>query len=128
MPQTAIGTDVDEALYVHHNFTAESTLNSVIRFDLSSQLVDVLFRERMNSRIGIDPGLFEYLPGRCQADAIYICQANLDPLVSRQIYACYSSHDTSLTLSLFVTGVLADHSDNATTADDLAVLTALFDG
>jgi hypothetical protein len=52
-----------------------------------------------------------------------IGQRYLDPLVVRQVNACYAYH-LLLPLPLFVLGVaLADHPDDAPATDDLAMLT-----
>jgi hypothetical protein len=50
-------------------------------------------------------------------------QRHLDPLAVRQVNACYSYH-LSLPLPLLVLGVaLADHPDDPSPPDDLAMLT-----
>src|SRR4029453_14851698 len=55
------------------------------------------------------------------ADAVDVRQADLDPLVERQIHSRDSRHVCPLTLSLLVLGDRADDPDDAVSPDDLAL-------
>jgi hypothetical protein len=72
MPESAIGTDIDQPLDVHHYFAAENTFDPVI-IELGPELGNIFFGQGMHAHRGIHTCLFYYLLGRSPSYTVYIC-------------------------------------------------------
>ena len=75
-----------------------------------------------------DLGKGKQPPRRRRPDAEDVRQSHLDALVVRDVDAGDACHFCRLPLSLLVFGVLADHPDDAGTAQGLALRAHLLDG
>ena len=131
MTDAAVAVDLDHSLDVHTDFTAEVTLDVVVVFDLFTEFGDLLLGQILGTGIGIDASYLEDLLGRGSADAVNIGQSDLYALCVRNINACNTSHidfPLSLSLSLFMLGVLTDYHDTTLALNNFALFANLFDG
>jgi len=127
----AVAVDLDHSLDIHTDFTAEVTLDVVVVFDLLTELGDFLLGQILGAGIGIDTGYLEDLLGGGSADAVNIGQSDLYALCVRNINACNTSHidfPLSLSLSLFMLGVLTDYHDTTLALDNFALFANFLDG
>src|SRR5207245_760059 len=67
----------------------------VQRLDRFAQLHDFVLGQVLDLGVRIDPSVGEDLPRSRRADAVDISEADLDPLVSWNVYACYSGQFTN---------------------------------
>ena len=131
MTDAAVAVDLDHSLDVHTDFTTEVTLDVVVVFDLFTELCNLFFSKVLSAGIGVDSGYLEDLLSRGSADAVNIGQSDLYALCVRNINACNTSHidfPLSLSLSLFMLGVLTDHHDTTLALNNFALFANLFDG
>jgi len=126
-----VAVDFDHSLDVHTNFTAEVTLDVVVVFDLLTELGDLFLGQILGTGIRADAGYLEDLLSGSSADAVNIGQSDLNALCVWNINACNTSHidfPLSLSLSLFVLGVLTDYHDTTLALNNFALFANLFDG
>jgi len=115
-------------------------LSTECALDLVLILYDVTNLDRLflvqifDSPARIQTGFLTDLTGRCRSDTEYICKTYDKPLIVRDIYTCDSCHRANsfptaraLTLTLLVTLVFANHSNDALATDDLAIRTHFLD-
>src|SRR5262249_12854080 len=123
VPVAPIRSDLDEPADVHLDVLAEVSLDpALVRDDLPDP-GHLLLGQILDLRGQIDARLHQDLPGAGPADAVDVCQTNLNSLVLRKIDTRDARHvGTSSALPLLVLLVLADHADDASPADDLALL------
>jgi hypothetical protein len=119
-----VAANFNQAFYIHLHFSAQIALNL--------EILGYVFTQRGNLSLGqiFDPGIraylrgFEDLTGPCGTNPKNGSQTNFDPLISRKINTFYSRHSPSLTLSLFVLWVFADHEKSSAAFYDLAFCTS----
>jgi hypothetical protein len=119
-----VAANFNQAFDVHLHFSAQ------IAFNL--EILGNILTQGSNLSLGqiFDPGIRAYLRGfedlscTCGTNPKYGSQTNFDPLISRKINTFYSRHIPSLTLSLFVLWVFADHKKDSAAFYDLAFCTS----
>jgi len=127
----AVAVDLDHSLDIHTDFTTEVTLDVVVVFDFLTELGYFLLGQILGAGIGIDTGYLEDLLGGGSANAVNIGQSDLYALCVRNINACNTSHidfPLSLSLSLFMLGVLTDYHDTTLALDNFALFANFLDG
>src|SRR5262249_12775595 len=128
MTAATVTADLNQPLDVHRNVLAQIALDIALALDHLTDMVHFLFSEVLNLLVGIHIGGCEDARGAWMSDAIDVTQRDVHMLVSRKINACNTCHKTSfasLSLTLFMLGVLADHTHHAPAVDDLALITNL---
>jgi hypothetical protein len=96
----------------------------MVLIDEVTDAVDFVVGEVSDLRIGGDAGSLAQLLRGGSADAVDIAQRDVDFLVARDVYSRDTGHADLLPLPLLVPWVLADNTNDAFTAHDLAFLTA----
>gem|GEM_PF-4806801 len=86
VPQPSVATDIHEPLDVGHDFTAQVAFNLVLSFEFFTQDVDIITSEFITVLGPINTCVIKDLECCSPANAINICQCNIEPFVSRQIY------------------------------------------
>lgn len=127
MADTPVAADVHQSFDVHLCFAAKSSLNFVVRCDDAPDLRDLIISQIGDPLVKIDASLGENRFGCRSTDPVNIGEADLGTLFLWQIYTGNTSHGVSLTLTLFVFWILADHAHNAVAPDDLAIDADLLD-
>jgi hypothetical protein len=131
MSQTAIASDVHQALDIHRDFPAQVTFDPHLLVDDLADAVDLIVSQIAHSCIWVDIRPLEKLLARMQPNPEDIGQRRLNPLISREINSRNSRHVLSplhprkcglLALALLVSWVDANHPDHALAPDDLALL------
>ena len=121
MTDAAVAVDLDHSLDIHTDFTTEVTLDVVVVFDFLTELGYFLLGQILG----------EDLLGGGSANAVNIGQSDLYALCVRNINACNTSHidfPLSLSLSLFMLGVLTDYHDTTLALDNFALFANFLDG
>jgi hypothetical protein len=131
MAVTAVRADFDETLDVHRNVFAEVAFDHAFGFDDLSDAVYFVFAEVLDFLHGLDIGLLQNLRGTRIADAVNVGERDIHMLVTRKVDACNSCHSFpliafSLSLTLLVFGIFADHPNYSLAVDDLAFIANLF--
>src|SRR5690349_9250524 len=127
MTESAIRADFDQPLDVHRDVLAEIALDAAFALDDLADAVDLVFVEVLHLFFAVDIGSGDD-PGRARMpDAVDVGQRDPGVLVARKIHACNTCHKPSLSLTLLVLGILADHPHHALAANDLALVANLFD-
>src|SRR6185437_13349327 len=85
----------DLAPDVGGDLAAEVTFDLVVRVDPLTQLLQVLFGQRVDPRVTVHAGRGECLGGPGAADAVYVGQRDLKPLLTRQVDARETCHTGS---------------------------------
>src|ERR1700674_4437876 len=88
----AIAADVHEPLDVHRDFGAQRTLDAKILFDRLTELVGIGVGEIANALLGVDASRLENPARKRAADSEDVRQADLDLLLTREIYASNTRH------------------------------------
>jgi hypothetical protein len=125
MTQAAIRSDVDQTLDIHHHFAPQDTFDTVF-IDRCTQLGHISLAQGMHASGWIDAGSFYNLIGCRATDTIYISQRYIYSLVPGKINTCYTSHFSSLTLSLLMPRIFANHTQNTFATYHFAVFAAFF--
>ena len=84
MAQSTIGPNLDEALDVHLDFTAQITLDHVLSFDDVANRADLRLREVLVTLVGIDPSSGQDIVAPLTANAVDVGQGTFNALVSGQ--------------------------------------------
>src|SRR5260221_10052773 len=127
MPKAAIAAQIHQPLDVLLNLTTKVSLDLVARLDDVADRLHIGFREFVDLAAFGDLGLLtDRLRGRTP-DSKDVRQGVCDGLAPWEIDSRYACHRKKLlALTLLVAGILTDHPNDASTADDLALLTDLF--
>src|SRR6266436_4959134 len=125
-----VGLNFDQPADVHLNLLAEIAFHAAFFFDFLAEMVDFIFRQVANLLRVIDIRL------RCKpscallSDAIDRGQPDPKALLRRKIYTCDTCHaillKKTLSLTLLVLRVDANHPYHAAPVDHLALVTNLF--
>ena len=81
MSDSAVAVDLDHALDVESDVTAEVTFNVVVLFDLFSELRGLFLGEILRSLIGIDPGNLQNVLRALESDTVNVGESDLNSLV-----------------------------------------------
>jgi hypothetical protein len=133
MANSPVALDTLKALEVHADFAAQVTFDDVFAIlDGMHNLGKLLFGQILRADIGIDIRLDQDVFGVGGPDTVNIAQSNVDALVRGDFDANDTSHKSKwvsgvLTLTLFVTRIGADHTNDAFAAYDFAIFAKLFD-
>ena len=95
MPHAAVAADLGQALDVHRHVTAEVALHSVAVADDLAQLGLIFLGQILHAGVGVDSGLGQDLVGAGAPNAVDIGQADLYPLILRQVNASNTCHTVS---------------------------------
>src|SRR5262249_16561418 len=128
MTAATVAADFNQPLDVHRNVLAQIAFDIALALDHLTDVVHFLFSEVLNLLVGIHIGGGEDARGAWVSGAIGVSQRDVHMLITRKINACNTCHKTSfasLSLTLFMLGVLADHTHHTTAMDDLALITNL---
>jgi len=109
MSGATVGANLDQSLDVHGNLAAEVALNLAALVNDFTKSIDLVFGEIAHARIWIDGGLRQDLLAGGEAYAEDVGKGDLNTLLARNIDACNTSHQ--LTLSLLVLWVFANDHD-----------------
>jgi hypothetical protein len=130
-----VTADVDEPFDAHGRFRAQGAFNLDVGVYDGPDFGDIRVRQCLDSGVRIHAGFLQNFLGRRKTDAEDIGQCSLDSLFFWKVYTCDTSHITSistlvknLSLTLLVSGILADDADHAAPLDDLALVAYFFDG
>ena len=130
MTKAAVAADLHQTLHVLGNLAMKVALDSEVVLDVITQLRELFLSQIIGAGVGIDARLREDLLGSREADAVNIGQTDLDALVAREVDAdktCHKPEFLSLTLTLLMTRVLANHENLAMATNDLALVAHLLD-
>jgi len=126
MPQSSVTADVHQPLDVHLDLLSQIAFDIALLIDNGSYPVDLFLGQLANATVRADMSLAQNLVSTRSPDPVYVRKAYLNPLIARQINACYSSHSpstrSSLSLSLFVLGIGADYPHNTPAVNYFAVI------
>ncbi len=86
MSQSSVATNVHEALDVGNDFATQITLDLVIGLKFFAQDVDVVRSEVITVLGPINARRIKDFESCSPADPVNICQCNIEPFISRQIY------------------------------------------
>jgi len=103
-----IATNLDEAFDVHLHFAAQIAFDFKVLSDKVTNEADFSLGQILDASIRINARAFKNLICTCGTNPKNVSQSNFDPLITRKINTFNSSH-MSLSLSLFVLWVFADH-------------------
>jgi len=121
-----VRADVHQSLDVRRDLGAKGAFDADVFLDRLAEAVRVGIVQILDALVGADPGVSEDL-SRCRAaDAVDVCQPDLELLLARKIHAGDTCHLSALPL-LVLRVALADDADHALALDHLAVLTDWFD-
>src|SRR5579885_2659885 len=128
VPETPVGTDFNQPPDIHGDFFAQVAFHRAFFLQNVPDPVYFILRQipyfliRTHARPG------QKRIGTCPADAIYVGQPDLRPLLRRQVNSCNARHKnlSSSSLPLLVLGVYANHADHSTPADNLAFVAYFF--
>src|SRR6267378_3407051 len=130
VPDPAVGLDFDQPADIHLNLLAEIAFHTAFFFDFLAQMVDFIFRQVANLLCVIDIRLGGELLRALLPDAIDRGQPDPKALLRRKIYTCDTCHaillKKSLSLTLLVLRVDANHPHHAAPMNHLALVTNLF--
>src|SRR6266446_6852759 len=130
VPDPAVGLNFDQPADVHLNLLAEIAFYTAFFLDFLAQMVDFIFRQVANLLRVIDIRLGGELLRALLPDAIDRGQPDPKALLRRKIYTCDTCHaillKKSLSLTLLVLRVDANHPHHAAPVDHLALVTNLF--
>src|SRR6266478_3841436 len=130
VPDPAVGLDFDQPADVHLNLLAEIAFHTAFFFDFLAEMVDFIFRQVANLLRVIDIRLGGELLRALLPDAIDRGQPDPKALLRRKIYTCDTCHSIllkkSLSLTLLVLRVDANHPHHAAAVNHLALVTNLF--
>jgi len=128
MSQAPVGIEIHEPLDAHRNLLAEITLDRAAHVNDLSDSCHLGFGQLVNSSVQGHSSFIKNRFRSSRADPKYIGQANLNPLVTRDVNASNTSHiyrSCALTLALLVFRVLTDHPHHTTPLDHAALATDL---
>jgi len=91
MAQAPITADFHEPLDVHGNSLAQIAFHHAISLDYVSDPDDLVFREILHFGGDFDLRLLANVRRPALADAVYVCESDLHPLVDGQIHSRDSS-------------------------------------
>ncbi len=132
MSNTSIAFNRLKPFKVQAEFPSKISFDHILAFcDGVNDLRHLSFGEVLRTNARIDLRALEDLSGIDWANAVDVAKRYVDPLLTGDFNTnntCHMSWRLYLTLPLFVTSVGADHSDHATTTNNLAVLTKSFNG
>jgi len=121
VPHAAVAADLHQALDVLADLLAEIALHPpLVLDDLADPLGLDLGEVADLGDVG-HLGLGQDVARARTADAVDVGETDPDLLVLRQVDSCDACHSDSLSLTLLVFRVLADHPHDALATDDLAL-------
>ncbi len=126
MAKSAVTTDIHETLDVSDLITAEVTLNFVIIFKFLTDGINLFATEIIGRDGPVDTHGIKDLESGSPTYTVDVSQCNIQTLVSRKVYSSDTSHSyTSLSLTLFVSGVFTNNPQHALASDYFAFGTNL---
>ena len=109
MSGAPVGANLNQSLDVHSNLAAEITLDLAALVDDFTKSVDLVLGEVAHACVWVNGGLRQDLLAGGEAYAEDVGKGDLNTLLARNINACNTSHQ--LTLSLLVLWVFANDHD-----------------
>jgi hypothetical protein len=126
MAEAAVAAQIHQSLDAQRHVAAEVALDAIVVCNDLAEAHHFLVTQKVGARRRDDLSLLTDLESCGATNAIDIGQGDPNLLPSRKIDACNACHEP-LPLTLLVARIDADHTDNATPLDDLALLTHLLD-
>jgi hypothetical protein len=128
MANAPVALDGLQTLQVQTQFASQVALSNIFALLNSvDDLRELRFRQVLSPNRRIELRLRDDLKRVDGANAVDIAKRNVNALVARDINTKYACHKIScLTLPLLVTGVRANHANDAFALHDLAVLAHFF--
>src|SRR5262245_37507612 len=138
MSKSAIRSNFHQALDVERNLFPQIAFDAVLLLDDLADFVHFVVIQFAHFRIHIDAGGSQNVIGLRTADAIDIGKSDLDSLIWRKIYTCYTCHSEQpsrnnfelrnfelriSTLALFVFRIDTNHAHDTFTMHDFALVT-----
>src|ERR1044071_397034 len=124
MTNAAITFNALQALQVHADLAAQVTFNDIFSIlNGMDNLGELLLGKILGTDARSDIGASENLISVGRTNAVDITQGNFDAFVRRNFYSNDTSHKYRLTLPLFVTGICANHTNDAFATDNFALFT-----
>ena len=128
MSKTSIASDIHQALDIDLYFLAKISFDPPFILDNLADSGTLFFREITHLHTGFDARLLQNLGSPGSADSVNVGQADIDPLVVRNVDSSNACHtltllSSTLSLPLFVLGVGTDHAHHTAAANDLTVNT-----
>lgn len=130
MADAPIAFNTLEALEVHADFAAKIAFDDIFAvLDCVHDLGKLRFGEVLGADRGIDVCGGKDVFRVIRADAVNIAERDINALVGGNFYSDDASHMglNGLALALFVTGVGANHTNDAFAFYDFAIFAKLFD-
>ena len=127
MADATVAVDLDQALDVLADLLAQLAFDGEVLVDEVADAVDLVVGQVADLGVRGDAGLGADLLRGGAADAVDVAERHVDLLVARNVDTRDTGHADLLPLPLLVAGVRADNANDAFTAHDLALFTALFD-
>jgi hypothetical protein len=107
VPYPAVAVDFLQTLDIHGNLTAQISLDMIMRFDFLTKFRNIIVCQILGARIGVYTCRRKDFLGGAAADAINIGKGNFNPLLIRNVNACYTSHSFYLSVSVYYWLLLA---------------------
>src|SRR5256886_5667977 len=130
MPDPAVGLNFDQPADIHLNLLAEIAFHAAFLFDGLAEAIDFILRQVANLLGVIDIRLGRELLRALLPNAIDRGQPDPKALLHRKIYTCDTCHaillEKTLSLTLLLLRVDANHPHHAAPLNHLALVTNLF--
>ena len=129
--ETAVATNLGESLNVESDGSSQVAFYDVVLINAVTKLCFVFLSEVLNSGVGVNTCSLEDIRSALSANAVYVSQTDLDPLLFGQVNAGNTCHISQSILSLdtqgsalllLVLGIFANYHYFALALDYLALL------
>ena len=129
MPKASVTTKIHQTLYMHRDFTTKVTLDLEVLVDALANFTNVVLIEIIRLFIGRNLRELANLIRVMRTNTKNVLERDDCVLATRKVDACDTCHVYLLPLSLplLVARIFAQDTHDAFTADDLALVTNLFD-
>jgi hypothetical protein len=127
MADASVASDIHQALDIHLHFAPQGAFHFVVGSDDAANPCHFIICQVANLLIEVDTSPRENVSCSCVTNTKNVCKANFCALFLGKIYTSNTSQaDFSLTLTLFVFWILANHPYHALAPDDLTINANLF--
>ena len=131
MAQATVAADFHKALNVLRNLAMEVALDGEVLVDVFADFLEIVLGDVLHADIRVDASLSDNLFCGGVADTVDVSQADLNALLAREVDTKKTCHSLAslplLTLTLLMTGVLADHEHLAMASNDFALVAHFLD-
>ena len=129
MPKSAVAAEIHQPLDVELHFTTKIALDLVVSVEDVTDQLDFRVAEFLNPLVFRDLLLRANLKRTRPPNSVQVRQGKGQMLSTRKINASDTCHgySNSVSLTLLVARILADHAHDTTTAHDFALVADFFD-